>query len=233
MGKPVQIGDATLYQGDCLEILPTLDKVDAVVTDPPYGIGDIVGAYGREGRVIAGDSDLFLVAATSRIIRQKWQGIWVAMFYSPRVSLGFYANTAPLDVSDQIIWDKKAPGLGRGVRYQHENICLFSSGPPQKPIKDCFSVIKSYRVGKIHPHEKPVGLMRSIIRILPGETILDPFMGSGTTGVACAKLGRKFIGIELEPKYFDIACQRIEKAYDQPDLFVEPPKKAEQAGLDV
>ena len=66
-----------------------------------------------------------------------------------------------------------------------------------------------------------------------GQTILDPFMGSGTTGVACAKLGRKFIGIELKPKYFDIACERIEAAYKQPDLFVEPPAKAVQVGLDL
>jgi hypothetical protein len=65
----------------------------------------------------------------------------------------------------------------------------------------------------------------------PNDMVADPFMGSGTTGVACAKLGRKFIGIELEPKYFDIACERIQKAYDQPDLFVEPPKKPEQGGF--
>ena len=62
-------------------------------------------------------------------------------------------------------------------------------------------------------------------------TVLDPFMGSGTTGVACAKMGRKFIGIEIDPKYFDIACERIRKAYDQPDLFVEPPAKATQEAL--
>lgn len=63
--------------------------------------------------------------------------------------------------------------------------------------------------------------------------VLDPFMGSGTTGVACVKLGRKFIGIELEPKYFDIACKRIEQAYKQPDMFIEQPKKAEQVGMDL
>ncbi len=61
--------------------------------------------------------------------------------------------------------------------------------------------------------------------------ILDPFMGSGTTGVACAKLGRKFIGIEIEPKYFDIACERIRKAYDQPDMFIERPKPPKQEAL--
>jgi site-specific DNA-methyltransferase (adenine-specific) len=231
MTEPVVIGDCTLYQGDCLEILPTLGEVDAVVTDPPYGIGDIVKGYGREGRVIAGDSDLSLVAKTSQIIKRKWRGVWVAMFYSPRVSLEFYASTAPLEVCDQIVWDKKAPGMGRGVRYQHENICLLTSGPPNGAIEDCFSVIKSYRVGQIHPHEKPVGLMRAIIEILPGDRMIDPFMGSGTTGVACVGLGRKFIGIELEPRYFDIACKRIEDAYAQPDMFVPQPTFAEQEPL--
>ncbi len=71
--------------------------------------------------------------------------------------------------------------------------------------------------------------MELCLGFLPkAETILDPLMGSGTTGVACAKLGRNFIGIEIEPKYFDIACKRIEQAYDQPDMFIEQPKKAEQ-----
>jgi DNA modification methylase len=80
-----------------------------------------------------------------------------------------------------------------------------------------------------HPTQKPLKLMEWCLSFLPdAETILDPFMGSGTTGVACAKLGRKFIGIELEPKYFDIACKRIEDAYKQPDMFVGPPKKAQQ-----
>ena len=73
--------------------------------------------------------------------------------------------------------------------------------------------------------------MHWCMRFVKGHTILDPFMGSGTTGVACAKLGRKFIGIEIESKYFDIACERIRKAYDQPDFFVEPPKPAKQEAL--
>ncbi len=85
-----------------------------------------------------------------------------------------------------------------------------------------------------HPCPKPIKSWQKLVNRVSrkGETILDPFMGSGTTGVACAKLGRKFIGIEIEPKYFDIACERIQKAYDQPDLFVEPPKKPKQLGFD-
>jgi site-specific DNA-methyltransferase (adenine-specific) len=84
-----------------------------------------------------------------------------------------------------------------------------------------------------HPCPKPVAWMRWIVEraSLPGETVFDPFMGSGTTGVACAKLGRKFIGIEIEPKYFDIACRRIEQAYAQPDMFVAQPKRATQEPL--
>jgi site-specific DNA-methyltransferase (adenine-specific)/modification methylase len=83
-----------------------------------------------------------------------------------------------------------------------------------------------------HPTQKPIAVMEWCLSFLPDcQTILDPFMGSGTTGVACAKLGRKFIGIEIEPRYFDIACKRIEDAYKQPDLFIEPPKKPEQLGI--
>lgn len=80
---------------------------------------------------------------------------------------------------------------------------------------------------RVHPNEKPIKLVNRFIRLhtIEGQTVLDPFMGSGTTGVACAKMGRKFIGIEIEPKYFDIACKRIEEAYRQPDMFVAPPIK--------
>ena len=88
--------------------------------------------------------------------------------------------------------------------------------------------------GKQHPTQKPVALMRWCLEFLPdAETILDPFMGSGTTLVACAKMGRKGIGIELDPDYFDIACKRVEEAYAQPDLFVAPPTKPEQTGFDL
>jgi len=78
--------------------------------------------------------------------------------------------------------------------------------------------------GKVHPTQKPIEVMRWCISFLPSHVIsvFDPYMGSGTTGVACAKMGRKFIGIELDPDYFDIACERITKAYQQPDMFIEP-----------
>lgn len=90
---------------------------------------------------------------------------------------------------------------------------------------------KAIAGGGFHPTQKPTAVMEWCVQRLDAETILDPFMGSGTTGVACAKLGRKFIGIEIEPKYFDIACERIRKAYDQPDFFVERPAPATQEKL--
>jgi len=91
---------------------------------------------------------------------------------------------------------------------------------------------KALQDGRVHPTQKPVELMKWCLEFLPkSQTILDPFMGSGTTGVACVKMGRKFIGIEREPEYFEIACKRIREAYSQPDMFIEPVKKMEQAPL--
>ena len=88
--------------------------------------------------------------------------------------------------------------------------------------------------GKVHPTQKPVALMEWCLGFLPdAKTILDPFMGSGTTLVACAKMGRKGIGIELDPGYFDIACRRVEEAYRHPDMFVAPPKPAKQEAMDL
>lgn len=227
MVEPVRIGDATLYCGDCLEIMPTLGEVDGVVTDPPYGIEHIVGGYGRIVRLIKNDVDLSVTTTALKIINNVQSNIWVMVFYSPRNTATFYREIICGDYVGEIVWDKKAPGLGEGLRYQHENIALFKIGVPDK-LEPMFSVLSSYRVGVVHPHEKPLPLMRRLCEIMPAATILDPFMGSGTTGVACVKLGRKFIGIELDHQYFDIACQRIEEAYAQPDMFVEPPSRAEQ-----
>lgn len=208
------IGNATLYLGDCLEILPTLEPVDAVVTDPPYGI-DAGGGYGRAGRKIQNDSNLNVTI----------QGLWQAsslsegnaiVFYSPRIAPEYHAATKFLDWVGQVIWDKKAPGMGGGLRYQHENIGYYGD---KKKIKKQFSVFTFYRDAEKHPHQKPIELMDHVVGGYEAQVILDPFMGSGTTGVACMNLGRKFIGIEIEPKYFDIACERIENAQRQQRLF--------------
>ncbi len=241
--KPEIIGDATLYLGDCLEILPTLDKVDAVVTDPPYG----VKFKGRAGvhEEITNDHKGFnvspYIAVALKVLRR---GRHIYVFGPLDIS------KLPLCSAAEIIWDKENFGLGDltlpwGPSHEKITFAVYETSKVNR--EKGFgklsarlrrgSVIRCLRPhsvrANVHPTEKPVEVIQQLVESssIIGETILDPFMGSGTTGVVCAKLGRKFIGIEIEPKYFDIACQRIQKAYDQPDLFIEPPKKAEQHDL--
>lgn len=221
------IGNCTLYLGDSKDIMAMLDKVDAVVTDPPYGIEDLVGAYGRGHRTIANDktTDAF----KNMVEAIKWD-CWLFAFYS-------FRNTP--DIMDivrkgyvgEIIWDKKAGGMGSPLRYQHENIAVCKYGNPSK-IKNTFTIFTHYRDAELHPHQKPVGVMQDIIDLVPQDAlILDPFMGSGTTGVACVKMGRSFIGIEIDEDYFNIACERIRQAYAQPDFFTSQPTPPEQTTL--
>lgn len=210
--------------GDCLEVMPTLGKVDAVVTDPPYGIGMSGGNVGYKGfnnfdrkawDAKTPDAAISLIVASGRPYI-----IWG----------GNYFNLPPSRC--YLVWDKGAGFRGRSYAESElaktnldANARTFSHDPLAK---------RDYR-GKQHPTQKPVALMQWCLGFLPNaETILDPFMGSGATLVACAKLGRKGIGIELDPDYFEIACRRVEEAYRQPDLFVAPPApKPEQGGLDL
>jgi site-specific DNA-methyltransferase (adenine-specific) len=125
-----------------------------------------------------------------------------------------------------VIWDKKNPGMGWRYRRQHEMIMIAhrSGGKlawADADVKQPNIISLSKPLGGEHPNEKPIELVARFVSLhtAPDHIILDPFMGSGTTGVACANLGRKFIGIEIEPKYFDIACRRITDAYKQYRLF--------------
>ena len=214
------IGDATLYLGDCMDILPTLDKVDAVITDPPYGIKrfekgslrfDKTGEY-KNG--IAWDKapekaffDLLLSKGENSII---WG-----------------ANNFELPTSEYfLVWDKQQTVSNfASAELAYTNIKI-----PAKVFR--FSIHQHNQIEKDHPTQKPVDLMVWCIDFVPkAESILDPFMGSGTTGVAAIQMGRKFIGIEREPKYFDIACQRIEQAAAQPRLFEDVRPKQEQTSL--
>jgi DNA modification methylase len=202
------IGDCTLYLGDCLAVMPTLSEFDAVVTDPPYGIGADKGV-GKYGRLKAGS--------------QRWDSFapdvsWVSN-YPAIVWGGNYFNLPPSRA--YLIWDKGAGFKGRDFAECEMAWCSFDANArilQRDPLAR-----GDYR-GKQHPTQKPVALMEWCLGFLPdAKHILDCYMGSGTTGVACVKLGRKFTGIELDPDYFDIACKRIEEAYRQPDLFVAPP----------
>jgi len=223
------IGDATLYLGDCREILPTLGKVDAVVTDPPYGIGYAHGGGGGKLARSTAFADVSIVGDDkpfdpSDFLKFRTIALWGANHFAERLpsSAGW------------LVWDKRD-----GVCSNDQADCeiAWTNKPmPARIIRHLWNgMLKASERGesRVHPTQKPVAVMEWCLKLLThtGETILDPFMGSGTTGVACAKLGRKFIGIEIEPKYFDIACRRIEAAYKQPDLFISKPPPPKQEAM--
>jgi DNA modification methylase len=237
-----RVGDATLYHARCEDVLPGLERFDAVVTDPPYGTQDLAGGYGRRqnwdlgdglGRVIANDSDLSALATAMPSLLPRVQDGWMMVFYAPRRTPQFISATQPAEWFGEIIWDKAQPGLGYHIRYAHENIAVFRIGKPLRPPEPLLSVVRAPSSPELHPHQKPVSLMASLVRWASpvGGVVLDPFMGVGSTGVACALHGRRFAGIELDPKHFDAACRRIEAAYKQADLFVAPPPKPEQPDI--
>jgi DNA modification methylase len=217
------IGDCTLYQGDCLDIIPMLehDAIDACVTDPPYGLGKKMqgGTWGAQEH-----NEGFLKwdleaphYAVGQLVQQNalrspkdfiiWGGNYFSMPASRCWLIWSKVNAVPTMADFEMAWTN----LDR----------------PSKRIE-----LPVGRVTCGHPTEKPLPLMTWCLGFIPNaQTILDPFMGSGTTGVACVKTGRKFVGIELDPEYFDIACKRIGDAYKQPDMFVAPPSKPVQESL--
>ena len=211
--KEVVIGGCRLLLGDCMEVMPTLGKVDAVVTDPPYGINAGHG-IGRSDRKRCKDNrkDWDNKPANVTMIQELNIPtiIWGGNYFDLPPSRGF------------LIWDKNNSGRDFAD-------CEFAW-----TNQDANARIKTLRPmnmdgGKLHPTQKPIDIMKWCLDYLPySEIILDPFMGSGTTGVACAKMGRRFVGIELDEDYFNIACKRIEEAYKSPDLFIEAAKKPEQ-----
>ena len=208
------IGDCTLYLGDCREILPTLSKVDAVVTDPPYGLGDKMqgGTWGAKPgfkEMLAWDN----AAPAEKLLLELVDHAPVSIFWG-----GQYFDLPPARC--WLLWNKvNAVPTMADFETAWTNL--------DRPSKRFDGTVGRVEFG--HPTQKPLPLMMWTLGFVPSaRSILDPFMGSGTTGVACVKLDRAFIGIEREPSYFDIACRRIEEAYRQPRLFSEPPPKAEQ-----
>ncbi|RAK68793.1 DNA-methyltransferase [Phenylobacterium kunshanense] len=221
------IGDARLILGDCREVLPTLGKVDAVVTDPPYGIAHSSNRGATwQGTQIANDQDTSVRDAV------------LASAMAPAgIVFGSWKRPKPDGTHTVLIWDKgDAAGMGDlsiPWKPNHEEIYIIGRGfaGHRGPAILRHTNITWERKGRAHPHAKPVSLMVDLIAKVSGGVILDPFMGSGTTGVACVRLGRRFLGVEIEPSYFDIACRRIEEAYRQPRLFTDPPAKPQQPSM--
>lgn len=240
MTEIIEIGNATLYHGDCLEILPTLDRVDAVVTDPPYL--NLDGSYKRNYQGGVGRK-----VTVTKTVGDEWTANleWVPLCESIAdkglICFSTYAGVGPIwgAVSNMkhialVTWYKRnAAPTGKNVpNHKTEFAWCFRGKPGIKwDALDTMLDIPNINAGcmaterfvdrktkAIHPTQKPVAVMERLL--LAGMNIVcDPFMGLGTTGVACANLGRQFIGIEIERKYFDIACERIGAAYAQGQLF--------------
>lgn len=213
------IGNCTLYLADCMDVMPHLGQVDAVVTDPPYGIGidgqreSVKGKKSdRKGYAFKGwdneapEKDVFDMIFN----KSSHQIIWGGNYFQDKIDkVG----------RGWLSWDKGQHGL----TMSDNELAYCSINMPSRVFVKNRSILK--RDGAQHPTQKPVELMRWCLSFLPdSKLILDPFMGSGTTGVACVKEGRSFIGIELDEDYFEIACKRIKEAYAQPDIFVEAHK---------
>jgi site-specific DNA-methyltransferase (adenine-specific)/modification methylase len=214
------IGDATLYLGDCLDILPTLPRVDAVITDPPYGIGESSKKVASRGKLAApkdyGDFDWDKSPPEKSLIDAiRNASTWQAFFG------GNYFELPP--TSCWLVWDK----LNGDNDFADCELAWTNWPKAVRRIQWRWNgMIRQGNEERSHPTQKPLAVMSWVIGLCPkADIILDPFMGSGTTGVAAAQMGRKFIGIEQEPKYFDIACERIERAYAQGTLF-DPAERA-------
>lgn len=251
MVDPVIIGDATLYLADCLEILPTLGKADAVVTDPPYEerIQKNIGGRKRNDGSKAGERLAFAGIDNNRMSFIKQASSLCAgwfIVFSNVEGVGRWRDDverAGMKYRRAMIWVKpdSMPQLnGNGPANAAEAIIAawFGAGHSSWNSGGKRGVYTySQRGGRHggHPTEKPVRLMAEILAdfTTPGQMVLDPFMGIGATGVACARMGRQFIGVEQRRGYFDIACRRIEDADKQPDMFVEPPSRVVQEGLDL
>jgi hypothetical protein len=238
MPEKVTIGLAELWLGDCREIAPGLDRPAAVISDPPYGMAWNTDTRRFSGGVspncsprkharnyaaapLQGDAEPFdprpWVDAADRVV------LWGANHFARHLPVG-----------TTLVWVKKAPHLWGTFlsdaeiawkRGGHGVYCVEVSFPP--PVRAMDAGGDPCAPAQVHPTQKPVALMRWCIersKVPPGGVILDPYMGSGSTGVAAMQMRHPFIGIEIEPRYFDIACRRIEEAQRQGDMFRDAPQ---------
>lgn len=214
--KPTEIiGNCSLWLGDCREVLPHLPKVDLVLTDPPYGIGEAAGKNKSRGK-LAVAKDYGNDEWDNEPIDDELLGLTIAAGTNAIIFGGNYFNVPPSPC--WLVWDKENTGDFADAELAWTNL--------QKAVR-----LKRYMWNGMlranneqrgdHPTQKPIGVMQWALDLAPKNTltVADPFMGSGTTGVACANMGKTFYGIEREQKYFDIACKRIENAYRQERLF--------------
>lgn len=243
------IGDCTLYNGDCLEVMKLLQPVDCVVTDAPYmvskggfasnlqlegGFGGWMKEYGNHGDIVQCDLEWsdWLPSAFACLKDGKQAYFMTNGRNVAKAQIA--AESAGFDLHTLLVWDKRSALPNKYYQNVTEFTLFMKKGkaftirdPASKNLISIFQRDESK-----HPTEKPVSLMSQYINNSTwlGDTVLDPFMGSGTTGVACVRAGRRFIGIELDPAHFESACDRIVKA--KPDLFIESAAIEKHAAFD-
>jgi len=233
--KVEQIGDAMLYFGDCLDVLPIISNADVTITDPPYGLGSLSGTTNKkrnrnnyenfedtEQNII--DNVIPAIQISLKLSGGRGLitcGAKCMQLYPRARAIGGFYQPAAVGMSP---WG-----------FAGFNPVLFYGKDPRdgKGQSNVATVLTEKASTNEHPCAKPIGAMLWMVNkgSLPLQTVIDPFMGSGTTGVACAQLSRFFIGIERELKYFDIACKRIEQAYKQGKLFENEIKEIKQQNL--
>ncbi len=252
-------GRFLLLQGDCLEILPHLPTVDAVIVDPPYSSG---GQF--RGDRVRNPSSKYIQSDSISTERSEFTGdnrdqrsflVWMTMWMSLLLRISRMGAVAMVftdwrqlpTISDAVqcggwVWRNIVTWWKPGIRMQRgrfssssEYVIYCSNGIPIPGEESPQNVLSVSPVGgddKVHMAEKPVDLLCVLVGVTPiGATVIDPFMGSGTTGVACVRTGRRFIGIEIDEKYFQVAVERIKRELAQVRLPLEAPKKEEQTGI--
>lgn len=213
----------TLYCGNAIEIIPQLDYVNFILTDPPYGTGKMCGGYGRaqnhggRGRTITNDDNLDVLKASAKLLYLAVMHCgWFITFCAPRrmLEVGNIFSGVGFEPYGEIIWDKGAPGLGQTIRYGHESMLVFRKSENAIVDQPIMSMQRE-SVDRVatqlrHPHEKPVKILKSVLMLSSG-TVLDPFCGAGSTLRAAKDLGRKCIGIEIEERWCEHAVKLLKQ----------------------
>ena len=226
------IGDQLLINGDCLEVMAVLPRVCAVLTDPPYGIRyDVQAALSsgkKSGRGFGFKGDY---RATDWDSQPAHKAVGEAVAKA-KSAIVFGGNYYQLPASScWLVWDKETNGSFADCELAWTNL-----DQPVRRIRHMWNggIRKGHEPRHGHPTQKPIALMEWCLGFLPdARTILDPFAGSGTTAVACQRLGRQGIGIELDPDYFEIACRRVQEVVNNPPLFTPAPPKPTQDAMDI